>query len=151
MAYLKLERQDDAVTTFRDIIARRPSDIMSHKARLELADVALIQGNGDEAVSLAETVIESVVDDNAARAQYIIGRRYFLEDNFQRAFEELMKVTILYKNYEEWATRAKLLIARSLAGLDKKDKALKTLREVLEAHPRDEFGDEARQIENELK
>ena len=47
--------------------------------------------------------------------------------------------------------RSKLLIARCLIDLDQKDQAQKKLKEVLEAHPRDAFGEEARQIENELK
>ena len=93
---------DAAIETFRDLIRRRPNDIHTHRARLELAEMQLDRGNGDEAVELAETVIENVVDETAARAQYLIGLKYYNEENFQRAQDEFMRLTILYKNYEEW-------------------------------------------------
>ena len=62
-----------------------------------------------------------------------------------------MRVTILYKNYEEWVARARLLIAQCQNNLGKKDDAEKTLKDVLEMHPRDEFGQQAKKLLNEIK
>ena len=42
-----------------------------------------------------------------------------------------MRVTILYKNYDEWVAKARLLIARSLNELGKKEEAQKVLDDVL--------------------
>ena len=151
IALLKSGKTEKAEADFRDLIARQPSDIMSHKARIELAEIAITRGDGDAAVSLAETVIEQVVDENAARAQYIIGKRYFAEEDFQRAYDELLRCTIIYKSYDEWVSRAKLLMAKSQNELGKKDDALKTLDEVLEAHQLDDIGKEAILIKNEIE
>ncbi|HDY88754.1 MAG TPA: tetratricopeptide repeat protein, partial [bacterium] len=142
---------DTAVRTFKDIISRRPNHIMSQKSRLELAEEALKQKNFDEAVRLAEAVIENVVDDNAARAQYIIGNRWFISGDYQKAQDELMRVTILYKNYEEWVAHARLLIAQCQNNLGNIEDAEKTLRDVMEMHPRDEFGQQAKKLLNEIR
>jgi len=151
LSFLKAGKTDQAIGVFNELIARRPLDIMAQKARLELAEEAIRQGRGDDAVKLAEKVIESVVDENAARAQYIIGKRYYVEGNYQRAHDELMRVTIIYKTYEEWAARAKNMIAQSLAALGKKDDAQKVIDEVIESHPRDEIGVEAKKIRSEIE
>ena len=93
--------------------------------------------------------IGNLLDENAAHAQYIIGNRYYLTGEYERAIDELMRVTILYKNvksFEEWSARAKLLMARCNISLDKKDEAEKNLEEVLELHSRDELGAEAKRI-----
>jgi len=110
-------------------------------------------GNGQQAIQLAEEVIENLLDEHAARAQYLIGKQYFQAGDYQKAFDELMRVTILYKtvtNYEEWAARARLLIAQCEVRLDRADDARRTLNEVIGNHPGDEFGAQAKQLLDEI-
>ena len=102
-------------------------------------------------MKLSEIVIENVVDDNAARAQYIIGNCYFVSGDYERALNELMRIPILYKNYEEWVAHANLLIAQCHNNLGNKDYAVKTLTDVLSMHPRDEFGEQAQKLLNEIR
>jgi len=151
LALIKSDKAETAMGTFNDIISRSPDHIMAQKSRLELAENAIAEKKYDEAVKLAEIVINNVVDDNAARAQYIIGNRYFVAGDFETAQYKLMRITMLYENYEEWIAEAKLLIARCQSNLGEDGDAVKTLEEVIEAHPRDDFGKRAEALTQEIK
>ena len=48
-------------------------------------------------------------------------------------------------------SRARIMIARCLAATGKAGEAIDILDQVLEAHPRDEIGDQARTLKSELK
>jgi TolA-binding protein len=143
---MRFGRTEEGLKTLRELVSRQPANIMAQRARLELAEYALTQTDYDEAVTLSEEVIEHAVDDNAAHAQYLIGRRWFLAGDYDRALRELMRVPIIYKSYGEWVARAQLLVAQCQRAQGDTSAAEKTLKEVLDLHPRDSFGDEARRL-----
>ena len=126
---------------------------MANKARLELAENALDTGNRENALKYAGEVIEKAVDENSAHAQYIIGRKYFVDGAYEKSLNELMRISILYKNVansEEWIIKSKLLIAQCNVRLGKKAEAEKALKEVIETHSRDRFGAEAKKLLEQL-
>ncbi len=150
-ALLRSGKTAEGEEMLRAVIDRRGADALADRARLELAEDALKRDDGDTAAELAEEVTGHRMDENAAHAQYLIGKRWFLAKDYAAAERELLKAATVYRAFGEWAARARLLTARSQVALGKREAALANLKDILAGKAGADIQKEARELQNELR
>ena len=133
------------------LVARQPDHVSAQQARLELAEYALAASNFDEAVSLAGMAIEHGAGQEAAHARYLLGRRWFLAEDYEQAMRELLQVTMAYPQYADWTARAQLLIAQCQQRMGDRAGAAGTLQDILGRYPSGEFGADAQRLLEEMR
>jgi TolA-binding protein len=92
------------------------------------------QGELDSALEIYEQVTQQTETETAAKARFMIGEIEFGRKKFENAIEHFLLVTVGYP-YESWQALARLETARCFVELGDKERAVRTLREMIEKHP----------------
>ena len=127
------------------------TDVLADRARLELAEDAMKRGDGETAAELATEVTEHRMDENAAHAGYLLGKRWYLAKDYSAAERELLKAVKTYREFEEWTAKSRLLAARSQMKLGKRDAAIGGLKSLLASNSGKEIKKEAQEMLKELR
>ena len=93
---------------------------------------------------LFNDVVNNRKDDLAAKAQYFIGLNYYEQDRMPETITELIKVRSLYSAYDEWYSRALMLLGDSYVKINDKENAAEMYKAVLKRHRNDELASEAK-------
>jgi TolA-binding protein len=96
-------------------------------------------------------ITEKRTDDLGARAQYYYGLSLFEQNKYTESISALVRIRTVYSNYEEWLSRAYLLMGDCYSKLDDKRKAEEMYRAVIAKNKSGELTDLARQKINQLK
>jgi len=102
-------------------------------AQKRIADIYRVQGRLDEAIENYNMLfgVREWRGALTAEALYWIGRCYFEQADFEKAFAFFQRSYVLYEGYPEWAVKGYLGSAACLEKLGKTDQARATLREML--------------------
>ena len=133
-----------AYQTLNEIVDTRDGSLFYYKAELELGILELSRSNFESSLYLFNDVVNNRKDDLAAKAQYFIGLNYYEQDRMPETITELIKVRSLYSAYDEWYSRALMLLGDSYVKINDKENAAEMYKGVLKRHRNDELASEAK-------
>jgi len=151
LVYLKMDDLQNGYGTFSELAQYHPETLFADKAKFEmgLIDLALSRfGSSDD---LFLDIAEKRTDDLGAKAQYYYGVSLFEQKKYTESISALVRIRTVYSNYEEWLSRAYLLMGDSYAKLNDNRKAEEMYRAVIVKNKGGELGELARQKINQLK
>ncbi len=148
-AAAKLKQWDRSLQLLTDCIARFPASVCWPEALCEEAWAKQNLGKLDEAMALYAKVIASTDREVAARAQFMIGRIQFEQEDYRQAVASFFKVAYGY-SYPKWQAEATYEAARSFDRWGKRDEALRQYQELIAKYPRSAKTTLARQRVEEL-
>jgi TolA-binding protein len=148
---VKMNEIQKAYDTFGDVILNYDETIFADKSIFEMGMLDLTAGRYENAEANFQTLAEKRTDDLGAKAQYNYGLTLFDQGKFDEAISALNKIRTVFPAYDEWMTRAFLLMGDCYVKLDDKRQAEEMYRAVVAKHKNDPFGDEARKKIRQLE
>mgnify|MGYP006278779633 CR=1 FL=1 len=114
--------------------------------RIGIGKVKLQRNNFAEAEEIFKTVSENNTTQIGAQAQYLLGKTFQEQEQFNKAIEAYANVKILYEAFVDWVASALVRSAECYLALNNQSEAQNTLQRVLEQYPQTEASAEARSI-----
>lgn len=148
--YLEISDTASAYRELNELVNLRDGSLFYHKAEIELGVLEFKNFNYESSLYLLKDVVNNRKDDIAAQAQYYIGANYFEQNKLPEAITELIKVRSLYSAYDEWYTKALLLLGDSYVRIDNKSNAAEMYKAVLKRHRNNAIAKEAKEKLNKL-
>jgi TolA-binding protein len=148
--YIENNDISSAYQTLNDIVDKHDGSLFYHKAEIELGILELARSSYESSLYLFQNVVKNREDDLAAKAQYYIGLNYFEQKKMPEAITELIKVRSLYSAYDEWYSKALLLLGDSYVQINDKENAAEMYKGVLRRHSKDILGKEAKEKLDQL-
>jgi TolA-binding protein len=133
-----------AEESYRKAMQGGSSSVAGAQAMLAVAELRLKRGAFEQARLLADSVLVSRSDENAAQAQFLLGDIQFAQRKFDDARLAFMRVKLVYANFPEWVGLAQLRIADCYREVGNRAAALEAYREVVSTHSSDSLGTRAR-------
>jgi TolA-binding protein len=119
----------------RRLIEDYPGSRLAAEGRILLAEVALEGRNFNIAQTQLNTVLAERVDDLAAQAQFLVGEVLFLQQDWQAAEVQYLKVKYVYPSFTTWIARALERAAEANIQLGDNEKARTQLQSILDDYP----------------
>ncbi len=151
LVYLKLDDLQNAYGTFSELALYHQETLFADKAKFEMGLIDLALSRFESADDLLLDIAEKRIDDLGAKAQYYYGVSLFEQKKYTESISALVRIRTVYSNYEEWLSRAYLLMGDCYAKLDDKRKAEELYRAVIAINKGGELVEIARQKINQLK
>ncbi len=151
LSYLKTDDIQNAYGTFSELALYHQQTLFADKAKFEMGLIDLAASRFENADDLFLDIAERRTDDMGAKAQYYYGLSLFEQGKYTESISSLVRVRTVFSNYDEWLSRAYLLMGDSYNKLDDKRKAEEMYRTVIARNKGGELEGEARQKLNRLK
>ena len=149
--YLKTQKWDDADAEAAKLAGDEIELPVREEATYVKARVKQQKAEFDAARELYRKIIGPQRTETAAKAQFMLGETFFLQERYDEALKEFLKVEILYP-IPEWQSFALLEIGKCHARRSETDDARKAFNEVVEKYPTLPAASEAkRQLESLAK
>jgi predicted negative regulator of RcsB-dependent stress response len=116
----------------------------SDKAHLYLGKAAYTEGNFNEAIDQFLTTINTAKNEFGAEAQFMIGRIFYQQKQYQQSLNTLFEMNENFSAYDLWLGRAFLLIADNYVALNELFQAKATVNSIIQYSPVKEIVDEAK-------
>ena len=145
LAQVELGNLIAADETFRRASDLGGNSLAGAQALAERASLALRRQDYGQASALADSILNNRTDEVAARAQFILGEVAFARRDFENARVAFLQVKLVYDAYPRWVARAGLRIGDCYQELGNGRQARRAYEDVLESHPADTLGVQARQ------
>ncbi len=142
---------NDAYDVFQQVVQYYGNSIFAAKAKIEIGLIQIAAGLYEKAQAYFSELAQSRSDDIGAKAQYYLGLSLFQQEQYQAAIDSLDRVRTIFSNYDEWLTKAYLLMGDSYVKLKEPQKAKEYYRAVIKKHRDDDYGKEAKEKLKELK
>ena len=150
LAFINLNEKANAYKSFDEIIKYYDKTLFSDKAKIEIGILEIINKRFTNAEIFFSEVAENRSDDIGAKAQYYLGVSRFEQKKYDLAISALVRVRTVFVNYDEWYTKSLLKLGDSYVKINDKVNAKKMYRTVMQKHPNDEFGREAKRKLNRV-
>jgi cellulose synthase operon protein C len=131
---MNLKRWPESESFFRKLIQEHPQFAQRADAQYGLAFSLQQQNKLDAAIEAYTQVTKETETETAAKARFMMGEIEFGRRKFADAIEHFLIVTVGYP-YEPWQALGRFETARCFMELGDKDRAIKTLREMIAKHP----------------
>ena len=132
---LAFEKRDwkRAESAFNKAVRSSPLDEKAARATMRLGDMRFAQGRYEEAIKFYEQIlqIKEWKGELWPEALYMIGESLKAQDKAKESYAYYQRIYVLYSHYREWTAKAYLRCAEISEGLDLRDDAVRTLREML--------------------
>ncbi len=146
-AFLKLEKNAQAIEAYENIIGRYPENKRAAAAERKIIDIYAEKWKAyDNAITECRKLIAKYpASPEAIEARFLIGQFAYLNKRYDLAVEELEKFIDAYPR-NELGIGARLLIAMSYLGEQKNDEAIKKLRLLVEKYPDHQYAPKAQYL-----
>ncbi|WP_088125053.1 tetratricopeptide repeat protein [Roseivirga misakiensis] len=104
----------------------------TNRAQLYLAKSAYSEGDFDEAIDQLLSTINAAKDQYGAEAQYLLGKIFFQQKQYQQSLNTLFEFSENFGEYDEWLGKAFLLVADNYIALDELFQAKGTVNSIIE-------------------
>jgi tetratricopeptide (TPR) repeat protein len=151
LIYLKMDDLQNAYSTFSELALYHQETLFADKAKFEMGLIDLAVSRFETADDLFLDIAEKRTDDLGAGAQYYYGLSLFEQMKFTESISALVRIRTVYSNYDEWLSRAYLLMGDCYSELNDKRKAEEMYRTVIVKNKGGELGEIAREKINQLK
>ncbi len=142
-ASLAMGNLQDARQYYDNILEVSPGN---DAAQLGLANVFFEQNRYSDAREIYREVSDRSTTNIGAEAQYMIGRSFQQEQNFDQALNAYSRVSVLYEAYMEWVGLAKYRSAEIHILNGQRGDALNILNDVRNNYPGTDAADRAQQL-----
>lgn len=143
-SYFRLSQFDKMRVYARNIIDKSNiSADANNRAQLYLAKASYSEGNFDEAIDELLTTVNTSNDEYGAEAQYLLGKIFYQQEQYQQSLNTLFDFSEKYGNYDLWLGRSFLLIADNYLALKEYFQAEATVNSIIEYSEIDEIVSEA--------
>ena len=129
-----LKQWQESESLFRKLIQEHPQFVQRADAQYGLAYSLQQQTKLDAAIEAYLQVTKECETETAAKARFMMGEIEFERKKYEDAIEHFLLVTVGYP-YETWQALGRFETARCFNELGDKNRATKTLREMIEKHP----------------
>lgn len=128
--HLKSQRLAEADQAIEELLATDPGPAVREEALYIKARVRQQKSEFDAARSIYQEIIGPERTETAAKAQFMIGETYLLQERYDEAIKEFLKVQILYP-IPDWQALALVEIGKCYVGKSDNVKAKQSFEEVL--------------------
>lgn len=104
----------------------------NNRAQLYLAKAAYAEGNLDLAIDELLTAVNTSTDEYGAEAQYLLGKIFFQQKQYEQSLNTLFDFNEKYGNYDLWLGKSFLLIADNYLALNEYFQAEATVNSIIE-------------------
>lgn len=140
----KAKRSSEAASTFEQIAGYYEGTIFAAKAKVELGKFEIENKNYSKAQEYLREISEKRLDDVGAQAQFYLGVSLFNQGNYNDAVTAFVRTRSIFSGYDEWYTKALLMLGDCFIKLEDKAQAKEMYRSVLSRHPEGEYAAEAK-------
>ncbi|MDA3837698.1 MAG: tetratricopeptide repeat protein [Candidatus Delongbacteria bacterium] len=146
--YVKLGFDDAAAKMIRSYVSLYPDEEDVFQKRIEIGNIYQRNEEYDQALEYFKRLMYEAKGDDEAATQFFIAETYMMMSNFRKAISEFLKVKYLMRidSKFEWKLTAVYKTALCYEELHEYDKALDILTEIMENHPNDSYGRQAKKV-----
>ena len=143
-SYYRLSAYDKMRVYARNIIDKANiSAGANNRAQLYLAKAAYAEGDFDTAIDELLTTVNTSSDVYGAEAQYLLGKIFYQQEQYQQSLNTLFDFNEKYGNYDRWLGKSFLLIADNYLALQEYFQAEATVNSIIEYSELEEIVSEA--------
>lgn len=142
-ASLALNNLNDARRYYEQILESSPDD---NAANLGLANVMFAEGRYSAAREIYRDIAESSSIHIGAEAQFMLGRTYQQERNFDEALTSYARVSVLFEAYIDWVAEAKYRSAEIHITQGNRGEAISVLNDINNNYPGTEAAEKAQRL-----
>lgn len=139
----------ESETRYAQLITQFAKFPQINEARYGLAFAAQQQQQIDSALKIYEEITKQTETETAAKARFMIGEIRFGQMKYEEAIEHFLLVSVGYP-YAEWQALARFEAGRCFVELKDVDRAVKSLREMIDKHPEHPRTKDAEKMLNDL-
>jgi len=151
-SYFRLSDYDNMRIYARNIIDKANiSSDANNRAQLYLAKAAYAEGDFDAAIDELLTTINTSTDVYGAEAQYLLGKIFYQQEEYQQSLTTLFDFSEKYGSYDLWLGKSFLLIADNYMKLEEFFQAEATVNSIIEYSTLEEIVGEARVTLDSIK
>ncbi len=144
-AHFKLSNYDQMRIYANNIIIKGNISVdATNRAQLYLGKSAFSEGDFDEAIDQLLNTVNSATNEYGAEAQYLLGRIFFQQEQYQQSLNTLFEFSENFSDYDEWLGRAFLLISDNYLALNELFQAKATVNSIIEYSPIESIVEEAK-------
>jgi tetratricopeptide (TPR) repeat protein len=144
-SYFRLSTYDSMRVYARNIIDKANiSADANNRAQLYLAKASIAEGDFDRATDELLTTINTSTDEYGAEAQYLLGKVFYQQKDYQQSLNTLFDFSEKYGSYDLWLGKSFLLIADNYVELEEYFQAEATVNSIIEYSELDEIVEEAK-------
>ncbi|KAB2909967.1 MAG: tetratricopeptide repeat protein [Ignavibacteriales bacterium] len=157
MKYLKgvilLDQGDtlSAYDQFDKVINEHVGNQFADRAYIQKGLIELNSARYDNAIKAFQYVGLRRDDNIGAEAQYLLGVAYFTKGDYKDAITALVRVENVFSEFGEWLAKSYLKLADIYVKQKENKKAVSILEKLVENHPDDEYGTEAKKRLKDLR
>jgi TolA-binding protein len=115
-------------------------------ANLGMANVMFAEGRYSAAREIYRNIAESSSIHIGAEAQFMLGRTYQQERNFEEALASYARVSVLFEAYIDWVAEAKYRSAEIHITQGNRGEAISVLNEINNNYPGTEAAEKAQRL-----
>lgn len=143
-SYFKLSEYDKMRIYARNILDKSNiSADANNRAQLYLAKAAYLEGDFDAAIDELLTTINTSTDVYGAEAQYLLGKVFYQQEQYQQSLDALFDFSEKFGTYDLWLGKSFLLIADNYLALEEYFQAEATVNSIIEYSELEEIVREA--------
>ena len=131
----ELKRWQESEQHFRRLLDQHKEFPQLDEAMYGLGYALQQQEKIDQALDSYQKLTQQSETETAAKARFMIGEIAFGQERYSDAIEHFLLVTVGYP-YESWQALARYETARCFSELGDKQRAIETLKEMIQKHPK---------------
>ena len=151
LTYISADSIQQAYQVFDEVSYYYRETIFADKSKIEMGMIDLAAGRFDNSAKYFLEVAEKRSDNLGAQAQYYYGMSLYEQNTVTESISALVRVRTVFSAYDEWLTKAYLLLGDCYVKLNDKRKAEEMYRTVFSKHRNDQYGQEANDKLRKLK
>jgi len=151
MAFKSKNDHGAAYDLFDDVILYYANTVFGDMAKLEKGVIEFEAKRYDAALGYFRDVVSKRNDENAARAQYMIGEVFFKQSKLNDALTAYTRGLNTFPNFQEWVLRSHLRIGMIYEQQGDKNKARESYRVIIATDKNSSVGKEAQQRLNKIR
>ncbi len=140
-----------AYDQFDKVINEFVGNQFADKSYIEKGKIELQNRRFDQAIKAFMSVSLRRDDVIGAEAQYMLGVAYFEKGENKDAITAFVRVESVFAEFNDWLAKAYLKLSDVYAKMKENKKAISILEKLIEKHPDDDYGKEAKKKLKDLR
>jgi len=136
---------------FDDVINNFVGNQFADKSYIEKGRIELRSRRYDNAIKAFMNVAMRREDIIGAEAQYMLGVAYYEKGEYKDAITAFVRVESVFSEFNDWLAKAYLNLSDSYVKLKDNKKAISILEKLIEKHPDDDYGTQAKKKLRDLR